>query len=181
MKLVVGLGNPGEEYKTTRHNIGFLVLDNYLGDITWSKKRNSLFYKTKDTVFLKPLSYMNNSGQEVLKIMKYFKIKTKDALIVQDDFDMLLGTYKLKNNSSSGGHNGIDSIIKNLKTNEFGRLKIGILNERKKDACSFVLSKFTKEELNQINYKKFNEIIDSFIENGFNYTLNNYKNEKDNK
>jgi len=165
MKLVVGLGNPGKEYKNTRHNVGYMVLDNYLGKVDWKSRLESLTYVNDDAVFIKPITYMNMSGIAVRKVAKYYKIKPEDILIIQDDLDMKLGTYKLKNNSSSGGHNGIKSIITELGTESFLRLKVGIDKNQNIPTDKYVLSKFSTNELLRIkeNYNTFNEIIDSFI------------------
>ena len=148
MKLVVGLGNPGREYKNTRHNIGFMVLDYYLGKVAWKNKMESNFYSTtinnEEVIFIKPLTYMNLSGMAVSKVVKFYKIKMEDILIIQDDLDLKIGTYKIKKNSSSGGHNGIKSIISELNSEEFGRLKIGIDKNATIPVDKYVLSSFTK-------------------------------------
>lgn len=180
MKLVIGLGNPGLKYKKTRHNVGFIILDNYINSEKWLKKYNSLYIVKDDIIFLKPLTYMNLSGMDVQKFVNYYKVKPENILVIHDDLDILIGEYKLKNNSSSGGHNGIKSIISQLNTEKFGRLKIGIKNETLGDASKFVTSKFNKEEFLtlQENQIKFNKIITMFIKEGFDYTVKNYKNEK---
>lgn len=118
---------------------------------------------------------MNLSGDAVIKFINYFDIEIKDILIIQDDLDMSVGTYKLKKNTSSGGHNGIKSIEDVLKTNEFARLKIGILNEKKYDVIDFVLGKFSKEEKDIIKKIDTNKIIDMFISEGFEQTIDKYK------
>ncbi len=176
MKLVVGLGNFGKQYEYTRHNVGFIVLDNYLKDVVWKEKFNALYYIKNDICFIKPLTYMNNSGDAVVAFKNYYKIDIKDILVIQDDLDMKVGTYKVKNNSSDGGHNGIKSIINRLGSNEFARLKIGILNNNKNDVIDFVLGKFSKEEYSYISQNaSFNKIIDIFISEGIEKTLNTYR------
>ncbi|MBE6156625.1 MAG: aminoacyl-tRNA hydrolase [Firmicutes bacterium] len=182
MKLVVGLGNPGREYKNTRHNIGFMVLDHYLGKIDWKSKMESYFYQTEvnteQVIFIKPLTYMNLSGLAVSKIVNFYKISLKDILIIQDDLDMKFGTYKIKRNSSSGGHNGIKSIISELHSDEFGRLKIGIGKNTQVPTDKYVLSKFSSDELENFtsNLDIFNEIINTFISNGIEETMLKYNN-----
>ena len=155
MKLVVGLGNIGKEYKNTRHNIGFMIVDNYLGKVNWKVKMESYIYKLEhngeDVVFIKPMTYMNLSGLAVAKIVAYYKIDPKDILIIQDDLDLPVANYKIKKNSSSGGHNGITSIITELNTNEFGRLKIGIGKNENIPTDKYVLAKFTKIENDKLN------------------------------
>ncbi len=172
MKLIVGLGNPGREYKNTRHNIGYMVLDNYLGKVEWKNKMESYFYSIEingeTVIFLKPITYMNLSGLAVNKVVNFYKIKIEDILIIQDDLDLPLGTYKIKKNSSSGGHNGIKSIISELNTQEFGRLKIGIGKNNNIPTDKYVLSKFSLEELKIINdnMEEYKVIIRDFIEKG---------------
>lgn len=170
MKLVVGLGNPGREYKNTRHNIGFMILDNYLGKVNWKTKMESYFYNLKknndEIIFIKPLTYMNLSGLSVRKIVDFYKIPISNILIIQDDLDLDVGKFKVKKNSSSGGHNGIKSIISELNTEAFGRLKVGIGKNSRIPIDKYVLSKFTKEELEILNtdFNKYNQIIDLFID-----------------
>jgi len=145
MKIIVGLGNPGEQYKNTRHNAGWLALDFHLGEVKWSEKKKfqALTYKDGDYLFVKPLSFMNNSGQSVQKILNYYKLLPKslgllnkkdsdlnDVLVViQDDLDLDLGTYKIATDSGSAGHRGIQSIINHLKTKKFTRLRLGVKND----------------------------------------------------
>ncbi len=177
MKLVVGLGNPGREYKNTRHNMGFMVLDNYLGKVDWKNKMESYFFNTniagEDVIFLKPLTYMNLSGMAVSKVVNFYKIALSDILIIQDDLDLNVGTYKIKKNSSSGGHNGIKSIINELGSDEFLRLKIGIGKNSMIPTDKYVLSKFSEDELNNIktNFTKYNELIEAFISGGIENVL----------
>lgn len=180
MKLIVGLGNPDKEYDNTRHNIGFMVLDSYLGKVNWQEKFSALYYKTtingEVIYFIKPMTYMNLSGNAVQQYVHYFNIAIEDILVIQDDLDIEFGKYKLKKNSSSGGHNGIKSIIKELNSDNFLRLKIGIKNEKKNDVIDFVLGKFSKQEIEKINDMSDNyiDIINSFIKNGIERTMNIY-------
>ena len=169
MKLIVGLGNPGKEYENTRHNIGFMALNYFPGNNFEQEKFDSLYYKTKindeDVLFIKPLTYMNLSGQAVAKFANFYKIDPKDILIIQDDLDLPVGVIKLKYKSSSGGHNGIKSIIQELNTDEVPRLKIGISNDKLMDTKDYVLHKFSKEELSILEKKMplIQEIIENFI------------------
>lgn len=177
MKLIVGLGNPGKEYDNTRHNVGFMLIDKYLGDVKYKDKFNGLFYEMngkEKVIFVKPQTYMNNSGECVSKFVKYYDVKMEDILVIQDDLDIDIGKYKFKINSSSGGHNGIKSIISHLGNNGFFRLKIGISNFRKNDVIDFVLGKFSKEEIKNINFDELISAIDDFISYGFNFVMNKY-------
>jgi len=181
MKLIVGLGNPGKEYQKTRHNIGFEILDNYIGNEKWSEKFNGQYIKkivnNEVVIFLKPLTFMNLSGSSVYKFVDYFDINIEDILVIQDDIDIEFGLYKMKRISSSGGHNGIKSIINSLKSDEFLRLKIGVKNNQENNVIDFVLGKFSKEEWKQImdNFQIYDKIIDSFIRNGPTKTMELYK------
>lgn len=179
MKLVVGLGNPGKEYDKTRHNIGFMVLDNYLGLEKWSIKFNGL-YVTKvingeKVIFLKPQSYMNLSGGVVLKFVDYFDIDLNDILVIQDDLDLEFGKIRVKKDSSAGGHNGIKDIIKSLGSKDFLRLKIGI-SKANGDTKDYVLSSFSKEELKVLdnNMGIYHNIIDDFMVEDICYLMNKY-------
>lgn len=185
MKLIVGLGNIGKEYENTRHNIGFMIVDNYLHFPKYQEKFNSYYYKTvidgKTVLFLKPKTFMNNSGIAIKEFVDYFDIDIDDILVIHDDLDQEFMSFKLKKNSSSGGHNGIKSIISSLGTDAFMRLKIGINNNHKKDTIDFVLGNFEKKELEYINdnYNLYSEIIDSFIRDGSNKTMNIYNTKRD--
>ena len=180
MKLIVGLGNPGREYINTRHNTGFMVIDEYLNYPEYQEKFKALYCKkvvdNEVVYFVKPLTFMNLSGEAIKEFVNYFNIKIEDILIIQDDIDQEFGNYKLKKNSSSGGHNGIKNIIKELGSEEFARLKIGIKNEHIYNVIDFVLSKFTDEELKQFQklMPTYCQIIDSFLKYGIDKTMNIY-------
>ena len=184
MKMVVGLGNPGKDYKNTRHNVGYLVLDKYLPDVDWKEKFNGMYYiKTingEKVLFVKPLTYMNLSGDCVVKFVNYYDIEIKDILVIQDDLDLKVGTYKLKKDSSAGGHNGIKSIINRLGTQEFNRLKIGLSHDRSIDTKDYVLGDFSKKEKELLDnlQNDFSGIIDTFIEFGIDKTMNIYNTKK---
>ena len=158
MKLIVGLGNPGREYENTRHNIGFIFIDYFAKKnklIIDKEKFNGLYVQTtiKDekVILLKPLSYMNLSGEVVRKYVDYFKINTGDILIINDDLDMDFGKIRLRPDGSSGGHNGLKNIALNLNTEKFKRLKFGISNTKIIDTKDYVLGKFSKEEKEYID------------------------------
>lgn len=180
MKLIVGLGNPDKEYDKTRHNVGFMVIDNYLGSVNWSNKFNALYCEKvingEKIIFVKPLTYMNNSGNAVGEFVRYFNIDNKDILVIQDDLDLNVGDYKLKMHSSSGGHNGIKSIIASLGNQDFPRLKVGIGSVKKDEVIDYVLGKFSKSELEVLNelFNTFDKIINSFIKEGIDKTMNVY-------
>lgn len=180
MKLVVGLGNPGKQYESTRHNIGFMVLDSYLKNEKWGNKFNAMYVEKningEKVLFVKPLTFMNNSGNAVGEFVRYFNILASDILVIQDDLDLSVGNYKLKVHSSSGGHNGIKSIISCLGSKDFPRLKVGIGSVNKDQVIDYVLGKFNKVELETINnlMPTFLKIINSFIIDGIDKTMNVY-------
>lgn len=184
MKVIVGLGNPGNEYQNTRHNVGFMVLDNYLNDNDWKKKFNSLYLEKKingeKVIFVKPLTFMNLSGDSVVQFINYYDVKLDDLLVIHDDLDLPFSSYKLKKNSSAGGHNGIKSIINRLNSQDFLRLKIGVSNDKSIDTKDYVLGKFSKKEKEELSLlqKTFNEIIESFVINGIDKTMNIYNTKK---
>jgi len=155
MIIIIGLGNPGEKFKDTRHNIGFEVLDkikekNDFSDFTFSKKFNAQISKgilnQEKTILAKPQTFMNSSGKSAKALTQYYK-KAK-LIIVHDDIDILLGKVKFSKDSGSAGHKGVESVINNLGTKDFMRLRIGIvpLKGKPKETEKFVLKKFTKKE-----------------------------------
>ena len=180
MKLIIGLGNPGKSYENTRHNIGFMVLDHFANSNDWKKKWDTLYQEkiinSEKILLIKPITYMNLSGNAVIEFINFYKINLEDILVIQDDLDLPLGTYRLKTNSSSGGHNGIKSIIKRLGSPNFARLKIGISNIKEMNTKDYVLGKFSSDELETFNklYPTFNEIIISFITKGIEKSMNKY-------
>lgn len=179
MKLIVGLGNPGEEYQNTRHNAGFMAIDNYIDESNFKKKDNYMIAEKvineEKILFVKPLTYMNDSGQAVRKVMDYYKINLEDILIIYDDMDFNVGTIKIKASGSSGGHNGIKSIIKCLGTENFKRIRIGI-SKPEGDTIDYVLGKFSKHDLNNLYYvfNTINRIIEDFVVLPFEKLMSKY-------
>lgn len=177
MKLFVGLGNPGEEYKDTRHNIGYNFLDYYLDykgiDAKYKKKFNGNYILTtifdEQVIFLKPLSYMNLSGGVVKKFVDYYKIDLDDIYIICDDLDLKVGNFKFRNRGSSGGHNGLKDIQKALNTNSYKRIRIGIDNDKDRDTKDYVLSKISKEDKDKIN--EVYEIVSKGVDDLFRYSF----------
>lgn len=183
MKLIVGLGNPGKEYENTRHNIGFIVIDNFAKNHNISiekNKFNGLFTKiiinNEDIILLKPLSYMNLSGEVIKKYLDYFKIDISNLLVINDDLDQPFTKIKLKSHGTSGGHNGLKNIETNLGTQEYKRLKIGISNNKLINTKNYVLGYFTEEEQKLLNeiLPITNNIIEDFINLDFSKIMNKY-------
>lgn len=162
MKLVVGLGNPGDKYAKTRHNIGFEVISKLQKDLNIigekDKFQGLLSEKNIDgekVLFLKPQTFMNLSGNSVAAVVNFYKIDAKnDMIVIYDDMDLPVGKLRVKEKGSSGGHNGIKSIISHLG-DEFLRIKCGI-GKSKDDTIDFVLGQFDKSE---------QEIVDKMLEN----------------
>ena len=173
MRLIVGLGNPGREYKKTRHNIGFNLLDFIAGKDNYSfkvdKKFNCEIGETsingEKVLMIKPLSFMNLSGTVVNKIKSFYDINIDDILIIQDDLDMEFGKIRIVYDSSSGGHNGIKNISEFLVSQKYTRLKIGISNDKNMDTKDYVLGKFSKDDIKSLEniYVKLDNIINDFV------------------
>lgn len=172
IKLVVGLGNPGKEYNNTRHNMGFRVIDEIakrLEVYKWKERNGALYFDTyldlNHVLFLKPQRYINLSGEVMIDFIRYLDIKLEDVLVISDDLDLPIGTMKLKEKGSSGGHNGLKNIEHNLGTNEYKRIKIGISNDKSIDTKDYVLGKLTKEEKKKIDpiiEKAADAVLESF-------------------
>ena len=151
MYLLVGLGNPGAKYEKNRHNVGFMVLDRLIENLKptpISKKEfKGKLYKSQDLLLLKPLTFMNLSGQSVQAVKNFYKIPLEHIVVVHDDLDLALGALRFKRGGSSGGHNGLKS-IDSLVGSEYVRVRFGIGRpERKEQVVSYVLSDFSTKEL----------------------------------
>ena len=187
MKMIVGLGNPGKEYINTRHNVGFMIVDEYAKkyDINdFKMKFNGLYAKfmhnNENFILLKPQSYMNLSGTVIKKFSDYFKIKPEDILVIHDDLDLPVGKIKIKFKGSSGGHNGIKNIIENLNTEIFPRFKIGISKDFSIPYINYVIGKFSEHDLNVINkiYEFSSNIIDDFLDYDIEKIMSKYNGEE---
>ena len=159
--LIVGLGNPGREYEKTRHNAGFIAMDFFANKkaVGYVEKFGGLFNKIRvgdnEVFLLKPLTYMNNSGQSVIQVVNFYKINPADVVVMHDDMDIPVGDVRYKTKGSAGGHNGIKSIIQHLGTQEFKRVKIGVSKPVEMTVVDYVLGKFSKED---------RKLIDNVIE-----------------
>ncbi len=153
MKLVVGLGNPERKYNWTRHNTGFLVLDFYfkLNGLSWSDKPRlgAIWGRKDDVIFIKPQDFYNESGRAVQAYKNYYKMDNSDILVICDDFNLEFGEVRYRSSGSAGGNNGLKSIISELGSDDFARIRVGTGNDdlRKKIGdVDFVLSKYTPDE-----------------------------------
>lgn len=183
MKMIVGLGNPGKEYENTRHNMGFIIIDNFassLGVKIDKKKFNGMyteiFINNEKVILLKPQSYMNLSGEVVKSFCDYFNINQKDILVISDDLDLNFLDYRLRLFGSSGGHNGLKNIEQNLGTNRFKRFRVGISKSKSVDTVDYVLGKFNKDSKNDIKnfLPKSEEILKDFIVEDFEKVMSKY-------
>jgi PTH1 family peptidyl-tRNA hydrolase len=164
MKLIVGLGNPGEKYKNTRHNAGFLALDFILNDgdgfmqakpsHEFKSEIYTLGANNEKIILMKPRTFMNDSGQALKVICNFYKIAfATDLLVLHDEVDLPFGEIRMTNSSSSAGHNGVQSIIDNLGTQDFGRIRIGVESRASREDMpteAFVLENFTEDELKKL-------------------------------
>lgn len=183
MKLIVGLGNIGKEYENTRHNVGFMAIDEIAkkNQIYVNKEKNQGLYTTftkngETIMLLKPQKYMNLSGEVVKSYLDYFKIEIEDLLVISDDLDLPVGRFRLKSQGSSGGHNGLKNIEYHIKTKEYKRLKIGISNNKQYNTKDYVLGQFYKEEKQKIDeiIHIIPEILDDFIVMKYDNVMNKY-------
>lgn len=186
MKFIVGLGNPGKKYSSTRHNVGFAVLDNFAEDksLKWREYKDSALVSVcDDFIIIKPMLFMNQSGLAVKPLVKKYLPPRQtggqdfeDIIVVSDDMDISFGSIRIKKGGTSGGHNGVQSIIETLGTDEFCRLRIGIGRPPSGivDAADFVLSNFTKKESEDIKpvISRASDAVSVFIDSGLQKTMN---------
>lgn len=155
MVLIAGLGNPGDKYELTRHNVGFLVIDEMTKNLTLKTNINKTNFiadvvKSSNHLLVKPQTFMNNSGQSVVAIQDYYKIPNDSVIIIHDDLDLPFGTVKYKIGGGHGGHNGLKSLDAHIGK-DYIRVRVGIGKpQNKNDVANYVLSNFSKEELKQL-------------------------------
>lgn len=184
MYLIVGLGNPEEKYSNTRHNMGFDVINELSKecDIKVSKSKFDALYgmgeiNGKKVILVKPQTYMNLSGESIIKFKKFYKLSNKNIIVVYDDMDLNIGDIRLKAKGGPGTHNGMRSVIDNLNTEEFIRIRVGIGTPKyKDDIINYVLEQIPKREreiLNQSIIKAKDSIIE-ILENGIDRAMNKF-------
>ncbi|MCX8009329.1 MAG: aminoacyl-tRNA hydrolase [Patescibacteria group bacterium] len=194
MKIIVGLGNIGEEYKDTRHNIGFMVVEKLakeLGEnVQWveDKEREAIIASIGGVIVAKPTTYMNRSGEAVKKLVAYYKVASSDIFVIHDDIDLPLGKIRIREQGASGGHNGVESIIASLNTDKFFRFRMGIgrgkeektkhadQNLRHRSVIQFVLSRFTRSEAGELRklVKRGSEAVRIALLEGIDKAMNRF-------
>ncbi|MFH1258220.1 MAG: aminoacyl-tRNA hydrolase [Elusimicrobiota bacterium] len=186
MLLIIGLGNPGEDYFQTRHNVGYQVVD-WLAEswkINFFPQGSALVGKKRDggAILAKPLTYMNASGEAVKYLLVKHRLTAKDLLVISDDFSLPLGRIRLKLKGSSGGHRGLASIIAGVGSEDFPRLRMGIgpLPERA-SASDYVLKKFKKEEAGKVEKMAAlaAEAVGTLLKEGWDKTMSRYNRDSD--
>lgn len=169
MKLIVGLGNPGEEYKKTRHNAGFMFVDKLAGKESFSfdKKQEAEVVGMGNCLLLKPQTFMNDSGRAVRKIMDFYKLGTSDMVVVHDDLDIAFGEYKIQKEKGPKIHNGVRSVEQCLGRADFWRVRIGIDNRQPGvnygTGADYVLSSLSKDEIKELD-NVFEEAVKELAE-----------------
>lgn len=184
MKLIVGLGNPGNKYEKTRHNIGFMFTDelvkknnfNFTLDKKLQTKIASGIINNEKVYIIQPQTYMNLSGKAVRAVCKYYGIDVNDILVIYDDLDLPVGKVRIRPNGSSGGHRGMQNIIDMLQTKEIHRIRIGIDGCDKDKVIDYVLGRFNKEEEIEISLiiSKADLMIESYLKESFENFMNRY-------
>ncbi|MCF7851688.1 MAG: aminoacyl-tRNA hydrolase [Simkaniaceae bacterium] len=180
--LIVGLGNPGSSYDNTRHNIGFQIIDDLANELGFTFKKETQFKAQvargtrddKKVILLKPLTYMNLSGQAVSAVISFYKIDIADLVVVTDDVELPLGHLRLRASGGSGGHNGLKSIRERLGSAHYPRLRIGVGRESHCDLADYVLKPFKTDEIEQVreSIQVAIEVLKQWIDEGFSSSLN---------
>lgn len=184
MYLIVGLGNPENEYSKTRHNMGFDTINEIAknNNINITKSKFKGLYETgiiqgKKVILLKPQTYMNLSGESVKEIVDFYNIQPKEIIVIYDDIDIDKGKIKIRKKGSAGSHNGMKSVIKELNSSEFGRVRVGIGQpEFKNDMVNYVIGKVPEEEqeILQQGVKRAAEAVEEIIKNGIDIAMNKF-------
>ena len=183
MKIIVGLGNPGQEYKNTRHNVGYMVLEELASRYPLEKQESKfdaiighIKIKGEKVLLVKPLTYMNLSGQSVQPLLHWHKLELIDLMVVYDDMDLPLGTIRVRAGGGNGGHNGMKSIAARLATQEFARVRLGIGRPTEREAVDWVLGRFSAAEQEQsaqaIKYAA--DALEKWVTTGIVETMNTY-------
>lgn len=184
MKLIVGLGNPGKEYEDTRHNVGFMVIDRLaemwdtdVSQMKFKSEMGQARFGAEKVILLKPLTYMNLSGEAIRQAMDFYKLDLEDLLVIYDDLDLPAGKIRLRKKGSAGGHNGIKSTISHTGSQEFKRIKVGIDRPQNgQKVVDYVLQRFSKEQLPDIEdaVERSAKACDSWVRESFDQVMNQF-------
>lgn len=195
MKLIIGLGNPGDQYKDTRHNIGFMVIDKLARELgretlKWEedKKHEATIAKVGEILLVKPITYMNRSGYALKGLLAYYKASPEDVWVIHDDLDLPIGKIRLRMGGASAGHHGVDSIIRELQSDKFTRFRLGIGKGREnigpnsdqklnqKSVISFVISKFHRREAGDLKHlvKRTGDAVRIALNEGIDKAMNRF-------
>ena len=177
MIIIIGLGNPGEQYKNTRHNVGFMAIDEFakkndFPEFSLQKKSNAFISKKENILLVKPQTFMNESGKAVQKITKNYKLKTTNLIVIHDDIDIPVGKIKIVKERGAAGHKGVESIIQNIGNEGLIRFRIGIGGKKDAEAMRVVLKNFSGEEKKLITQtiQTVVDALDLFIKEGLERT-----------
>jgi PTH1 family peptidyl-tRNA hydrolase len=183
MWLVIGLGNPGQRYHLTRHNVGFMVIDALAKQhrIRVNQHKYHTVFGTgqigsNPVVLAKPLTYMNRSGVAVQDLIAGFKLQSTDIIVINDDFHLPLGILRIRRQGTSGGHHGLESIVVHLGTSQFLRIRVGIGEPEEQDVVDYVLAEFTEDEFEVIaqSAEKAAQAVTTIIEQNINQAMNQF-------
>ena len=187
MYIIVGLGNPGRKYENTRHNLGFITIDRLASkhDIKVDKIKFKALVgdgriADQKVLLVKPQTYMNLSGDSVREVASYYKADPKDIIVIYDDLDLPLGNLRIRKSGSAGTHNGMKSVVYQLKSDQFPRVRIGIGGNGDKDIIDFVIGGFKKEEVSILEEAVDNAVlaIESMIGETVDIAMNKYNSKK---
>ncbi|MEW6001651.1 MAG: aminoacyl-tRNA hydrolase [Nitrospirota bacterium] len=183
MWVLAGLGNPGRKYSRTRHNVGFMVIEEIAGRCGIDLEKKDRKYRIgrghingEDVILIEPLLYMNRSGIVIKDILSEFKIPPEKLIVIHDDLDSEIGRLRIRRKGSSGGHKGVESVIENIESKDFARLKIGIGRDPTMSSEDYVLSKFRKDDLPLVKaaVERAADAITSIIQDGLEKAMNVY-------
>lgn len=195
MKLIVGLGNIGKEYEQTRHNVGFMLADRlaekfaatpFRADEKFHALLTTFMHRGEKIILVKPTTFMNNSGLALGELFRFYKLQTSDILVIHDDLDLPLGKIRMRAKGSSGGHNGIKSILSHLPDGNFARIRIGIArpktseDDKEKKVIDYVLSKFNSDDKKIIDeaIEYLVPAVMCFIDEGIDIAMNRFNPKK---
>lgn len=190
MKIIAGLGNPGDDYKNTRHNVGFMFLDAFAQNLqitNWRENFSALvseaFFNNEKIILVKPMTFMNDSGLAIGQVLNYYKLETSDLAVIHDDMDIPVGAVRIRKKGGAGGHNGIKSILEHTPDENFMRFRIGIGHPDKISVIKHVLSPFNEDEREKVNaaIKSLIPALECAIETDIDMAMNKFNPKKEKK